>query len=282
MYKNNNITYRLEIQGRDLNIFTITDLTIDFDIERNYCGSTNTGNFTIYNLQKDTRNSIKKTPLTKEYTGDYNYRSLSLYAGYDNQLYPLFIGSVKECGSYRSGADFVTKISGWVGGEAMRYSHTNTAIKGDINILEQLSKDMSKYIDIGYISEKAKYILKSGSRGFTLEGKTWDLIIKYQKDLEIFIDNEKLYIYSKDEWNEKKVFINNQTGLLNTPIDYGVKIEVKTIGEPIINLKDRIEINVEEDTEYNGEYGVIGIKHNGTFANYGNKATWITTISMQK
>ena len=280
--KNNIINYILEIEGENNKIYTIKDLTVDFSIEKNYSGSANSCNFTIYNLTAEIRNSIKKTVLQRNYNSDNNYRILRFYAGYNYQLFPLFIGSVKECCSTRQNENIITNISGWIGVEGINNSFTNVSLVNQQNIIEYLLNDFKKYLDIGFISEKAKYILKDCKRGQTLSGKTWELLNQYKEDLQIFIDNEKIFIYSVDEWNNRTIIINKETGLLNIPIDYGITMEINTIGEPIVNLKDIVQLGVEEDKEYNGNYGILGIVHRGTISFRGARTNWITNLKLQK
>lgn len=280
MYKNNNINYILSIQGRNNTIFNFDNidkngLTINFNVDKTYTNETNTCNIDIYNLSKDTRNLLKKTVL------DTDYRQLILSVGYNGLIYPIFIGSVKECCSNRQENNFITSISAWDGGEAMKLSHSNISIRNNTDIFNQLAKDLNN-IKIGFISQEAKYKLREGSRGFVISGKTWELLKKYQNYLQIFINNEYLYIYTQEEWSNKIININKETGLLDTPVDYGGTMEIKTIGEPNIDLKDIVKLEVEEDAEYNGEYGVISINHNGNISSIGGTTNWQTNITLQK
>ena len=111
MIKNNNLNYRLEIQGKDNRIYIwdsrqtndkISALKVDYTIKKTYTNEANIGTITIYNLSESTRQAIKKTKL------EADIRYLNFAIGYDNQLYSIFTGSIKECSSERNGNNIIT------------------------------------------------------------------------------------------------------------------------------------------------------------------------------
>lgn len=286
MIKNNNLNYRLEVQGKDNKVYiwdsrkvndSVSCLKVEYNIKKTYTNESNIGTITVYNLSETTRQAIKKTKL------ETDIRFLSFAIGYDNQLYSIFIGSIKECSSERNGNNIITTIQGWDGGEAITRAETNITIDNTTDIYGTLLNDLKKYnITKGYISPKAQYKV-AGTRGIVLNGKTWELIKKYQNDLDIFINNQQLYIFTKEEHINLAYKINAETGLLNTPKDFGDGyIEVETIAEPTIDLKTIIDLESTTDPVYNGTYQVISIEQNGSICKIGDSQNWKSTFKLQK
>lgn len=286
MIKNNNLNYRLEIQGKDNRIYIwdsrqtndkISALKVDYTIKKTYTNEANIGTIIIYNLSESTRQAIKKTKL------EADIRYLNFAIGYDNQLYSIFTGSIKECSSERNGNNIITTIQGWDGGEAITRAETNITIDNTTDIYGTLFNDLKKYnITKGYISPKAQYKV-AGTRGIVLNGKTWQLIKKYQNELDIFINNQQLYIYAKGEYRSVAYKINAETGLLNTPRDFGTGyIEVETIAEPTIDLKTIVDLESTTDPFYNGTYQVISVEQNGSICKIGDSQNWKSTFKLQK
>jgi len=270
----NNLNYILEIEGSDKKVYIFDSLSngdgysafkIDYSIKKTYTNSSNIGSLTIYNLNQTTRQALKKTKLQTE------LRFLNFSIGYEKQLISIFTGTVKECSSERNGNNILTTIEGWDGGEAMIQAETNITIDNTTDIYGTLLNDLKKYkILKGYISPKAQYKV-AGTRGIVLNGKTWELIKKYQNDLIIFIDNQKLYIYTREERKKESFVINVETGLLNTPRDFGTGyIEVETIAKPTIQLFSAVDLEVMTDPTYNGLYKVVSIEQNGTICKIGS------------
>lgn len=279
------LNYRLEIQGSDKQVYIFDSiinnnnyscLKVDYNIRKTYTNASNICTITIYNLKEITRQFLKKTKLQT----DIRYLNFSI--GYESELVSIFSGTVKECSSERNGNNIITTIQGWDGGEAMVRCESNITIDNTTDIYGTLLNDLKAYnIKEGYISPKAQYKV-AGTRGIVLNGKTWGLVKKYQADLDIFIDNQKLYIYAKDEFKKLSFIINADTGLLNTPKDYGNGyIEVETIAEPTIELMSIVDLDSETDPSYNGTYKVISIEQTGTICKIGDNQNWTSIFKLQ-
>ena len=279
MYKKYNLDYILEIQGKDgtaykLDGTTDNSLAIEYSITKTYTSESNTSSITIYNLSQNIRNNIKKTKL------DRDTRGLSLSIGFNKKLSVIFAGTIKECSSNRSNENFKTEIIGWDGGEAMLYSETNITLINDINLYQRLAFDLIN-IRIGYITPKAAYRVNA-KRGQVLSGKTWNLLKEYQKDFQMFIDNQQLYILEENETLNYTYNITIENGPLNMPKDLGGTIELELIAEPSIKLKGIVNLELTEDKTYNGEYTIIKITQMGNISKIGGKNEWRTILELQK
>ena len=274
----NNLDYIIEVEGKNGKIYTIkglenNSLTIEYNTIKTYTTEANTLTLTIYNLSQDIRENLKKVKL------DRSVRGITLSIGYNGNLTVIFAGTIKECSSERVGSNFKTNIIGWDGGEAMLYSNTNVTITNDINLYNRLLNDL-KNIKIGYITPTAKYKLETAKRGQVLTGKTWELLKKYQGDYVMFIDNMRLYIMDKNEVLQLTYDITTKNGILNTPRDQGGTIELELIGEPNLRLNSIVNLILEDDKTWNGQYKIVKIENTGTISKIGGSNSWRTILTM--
>lgn len=86
--------------GSVLTGFVVSDLDIDFDIQRSRALSENTAQFTIYNAKKETREKVLKKGATVVFEAGYA----------DETPAELFAGNIVESNSIKKEVDWVTEI----------------------------------------------------------------------------------------------------------------------------------------------------------------------------
>lgn len=171
----------------------ISDLHIDFDIERSITFSENSASFVVYNAKNSTRNKVLKKG-----------NSIVFKAGYQDQgIGTLFIGNITEAQSRREGPDWITDIQA----SAIRSDKKpleNTTITTAYAPGALLSSVVAEIgVAIGLVvlgSENASIPLNNGwVFAGTVKGAL-DYCNKVLKDNDaaIFIDNNTIVIYKTD------------------------------------------------------------------------------------
>jgi len=90
--------------------FEITDLRINFKIEKSLIGYPNLGNIKIYNLSESSRNAIEEKGL-----------QVQLYAGHaDTSVLLLFSGDIINVVHLKTGPDWISEIFAHDGGNAWK------------------------------------------------------------------------------------------------------------------------------------------------------------------
>jgi hypothetical protein len=250
-----------------LNIQTINDttltiqlpFTVQFDITRNVLTSANVAQFRIYNLNANNRAQIRKN------INDFgDNRVVQILAGYGNNLSLMFEGNITQAWSAREGVDFITQIECFDGGFAFSNSMSNTTFPAQTEmttVAETLIGDLSSSgVKPGIIGSFPGQL----SRGNAYSGNTCQLLQQITGG-RFYIDNGKAYALSDNECIAGPVTtINAASGLLNTPIREQTIITFDMLFEPKMIVGQQITLDsVTADSNINGEYKVISLKHRG-------------------
>ncbi len=260
-------------------------LQLDFDVSRSIGGSLkNEANFKLYNLAETTMAGLVKDRFNIPILGSTpGFRFISLEAGYQKNLYPIFQGNLMEGFSYRSGVNMVTNLSSVCGAYGIFNSFINktygeNTLKQDVlnDLIEQLIKDGA--MEKGAISP----IDGEFTTGYTAMGNAFDILT--EQFGYVFVDLNKINLLKANDVINKllggKVFlIDSDTGLLGTPLRRETFLEVRMMFEPQIQLGQLVEIKSETDTRFNGQYKVYGVNHNGTIGGAVDKET-VTTLQL--
>ena len=237
-----------------------TPFSCDFNIMRSINGSANTGSFTIYNLNPDTRRLIYKDPFSIE------LRSIQFFAGYDNDgnenLPMLFNGFVKQAESYRQGADFLTVIEAFDGGYAMTEGQAQTTVNAGQKIQEVMTGLMKALpgIDGATVGDGYEDVTK---RGQTIFGNPVEHLRMVTRN-RFFIDKNHAYVLADDEILPGDIGkIDASTGLIGTPRKNKQTVEVELIFEPRVTICQALELESITFPEATGTYRVIEIEHQG-------------------
>lgn len=255
-----NRQYRLTVQKIDENdnptneaIVITNPITIRFSVNRTLFADINSLDVEIYNLAPDTYNQ-----LFYDYFSVYR-RTIILEAGYKGQeLSVIFIGDMWSCYTSRQGCDIVTKIHALVGLKSLQMQ-TDLTLGGISRnkVLTQAANDMMMDIEI-YSGEDTKF-----NRPVSLTGNSMGIIQKYSGN-HAFIDNGKILVLEdRDAIKGEVALINDKSGLLGVPKHEDALLTVDMIFEPRIVIGQIIEIQSRIMSEFDGQYKVYGIKHEG-------------------
>lgn len=271
--------YRLTVQTADENGVETNEaivleseqhhLTIKFAINRTLFADINSMDIDIYNLAPDTYNK-----LFYDYF-NVNRRTIILEAGYKGQeMSTIFIGDVWNCFTERQGSDIITRIHALVGLKSLQAQtditlHNITRDK----ILYKAADDMALDIEI-YSGEDTQF-----SRDVSLSGNSMGIIQQYS-DNNAFIDNNVIKVLNdKDAIKGNVVLINDEAGLLGVPKREDAILKVTMIFEPRIVIGQIIEIKSRIMPQFDGQYKVYGLKHEGTISD-SIAGTCTTTLEM--
>jgi hypothetical protein len=237
-------------------------LTMEFDINRDILSACNTSDIRMYNLAKNTRETIYHL----QNQGGF-FRQVQLQAGYRDTNNPMiFNGNCREAWSVREGNNWVTTISSFDGGYGVQNSDINSVFAANstdrdriIQLLNQIAGVsvgyVGQYPNINYtqdsVSGNVAQILRSQFTGF-------------------YIDNGIAYCLNDNECIPGSIpEISSRTGLLNTPrIENQLYVIVDMIFEPGIYMSELVQLKSKDfrgirPTQNNNIYKVIGIHHKG-------------------
>lgn len=258
-----NRTYLLRIAKAE-NSNEVVDIEMpfscDFDIMRSINGSANTGSFTLYNLNTETRNLIYKDPFSIE------KRSIQFFAGYDDgeeTILPLlFSGFIKQASSYRQSTEFLTVIEAYDGALAMTEGQAQTTVAAGQKVSELLTGIMKNLPGIEGVAIGAGYEDET-KRGQTLFGNPVDYLRTVTRN-RFFIDKNKAYVLADDEILPGDIGkVDATTGLIGTPRKSSKILDLELIFEPRVTICQALELESATWPETNGTYRVIEIAHRG-------------------
>lgn len=253
-------------------------LRIAFDGTKSTDRALNELNIQIYNLSREHRNKIIRDAKDKDPQKNKDRKKLTeaekkaqkaeekkdktaifkivLRAGYDH-LETIFTGDILEAYTERSGADFITHITGQDGLFDFRSAFTSKTVKGDA--VDAILHDM-KRTSKGKVSKR-----KENVRHKVLVGNSAKLISEQLFDDEVmFFDNDTLHILKDGEVvSDIAVDINSETGLLNAPTKADKMISARTLMNPAIRVGGLVNLTSIYAPHYNGVYRVETIKFTG-------------------
>ncbi len=95
-----NRTIELQVLSGNTELVSISDLHVEFDVNRTITLAENTGSFIIYNAKKSTRNEVLK---------EKNY--LIFKAGYEDEaIGTIFMGNIDRSISEQDGPNWITTV----------------------------------------------------------------------------------------------------------------------------------------------------------------------------
>lgn len=252
-----NRNYILLIEKKDSTTLKVTlPFTIEFDIHRNSLSSANVCSIRVYNLSPNNRSQIRKDQFD---FGDL--RTISLLAGYGDNLSLAFNGNINQAWSVREGNNMITQIESYDGGFAYVNAITNQSyISGtpQRSIIDSLANSLPG-VSVGAIGNFTGQI----SRGNSYVGATTDLL----RDISgggFFIDNGKAHCIKDDECLAGNIpLINSKSGLLGTPVKEQTYINFDVLFEPSLKVGQLIKLESETADHFNGTHKVLSLKHRG-------------------
>lgn len=198
--------------GPDGTGLVVSDLDIEFNIDRSNTISENTAEFIIYNAKESTRKEI----LRKENNIIFDY-------GYDDEssMGTLFVGNINTSKSRQEGADWITTIIS-ESSQSKDKPLTNNNISfsyAEDTLLSRPLQDIANRLGIAVFGlDNANINL---ANGFTFAGSTRGALKECQQrlkshDVALYIDNNTLVIYNIDNRSSRfsPVFLDYDSGLL--------------------------------------------------------------------
>jgi len=254
-------------------------ITCDFEINRQFWASSQTGTFTLYNLKEETRNLI--------YHDQYNTfqrANIQFHAGYGINKYLLFNGWVRKAYSKRPNKDYMTVIEAFDGAFAKSDSWTSftrpagMALKDVIFSLNNDFANTYKLASTPYIGTLPPQV---NLRSASYFGPT-DTILKsiLPSTLLSTIDLNQLKVISYSDQVESTFdIIDSSTGLLEPPTRTETFIEAKLLFNPALIMGQKVYLQSVGNSIFNGIYKVMGLVHNGTISTVvGGKRTTVVSL----
>lgn len=255
---NRNYSLRIETNTPGKFITIKPPFTIQFDIKRNLYAKANSASITIYNLNSNTRNEIRKD--RQHYD---KVKKIILDAGYGNNLSQILSAEITEAHSVRSGVDITTNISAFDGGFSFNNARTEKSFlsgtSGAIVTKDLVNSLVKTGTSPGHIGNIKGKLL----RGNTYSGNTCAILSEITGGA-FFIDNGKAHVLSNSEYFEGTTrSINSDSGLLGTPRRQESFLVFDMMFEPSLLIGQRLEITSSTVKEFDGIYKVGSIHHHG-------------------
>lgn len=234
--------------------FSSDNLYMKFNIEKTNTSDLNSGEITLYNLSKSTRENISKN------------QTVIVNAGYNNDIGAIFIGGVQNIRSYLESGDMVTNIEILDGKVIIskKVSKTYEAGTNNLKIINDLIKLSGLEANITAIG---KYFIYSN--GKTIYGDLINELSKIVKasNSKFYIKNNIITITLERSGKVVSNVINSETGLLETP----TKLDDDYQNVDLYSVKTLLNHNLDIDSivtikslSLNGSYRINKIIHSGS------------------
>ena len=238
---------------QDSNAIEVTDLRVQFSVEKNLRQEPNKCDITITNLAKITRAELQKKPLY-----------VRIDAGYDGELKRLFAGDLRFATSIQQGVDMHTKIQVADGDRAFKFARVNRSFKAGVTAkdgVKEIAKQMGlKFPENGY---EAKLLLKQYANGVSLSGRAETQMTNLLKPqgLGWSVQDGRLQILGPQGTRpDQALEISSNQGLIGSP-QFGDPPAKGKKSSPILKLKCLLYPEIVPG----GKIKVISEEVNGVF-----------------
>lgn len=239
----------------------ITDLRMQFRVEKTLSKEPNTCEVTVTNLSEKSRAQIQGKGL-----------KVILQAGYPGTIAQIFAGDARFAESTRSGADWLTKIQCGDGERAYQFARVNESFSSGAKVLDVLkSVAKSMFLDPGNLEEKANTLTAQFVNGYSMHGKASREVDKLlaQTDYTWSIQDGRFQLLKFGEATKESVVQldadNPPIGSLahGTPDKKGgpAVLKGKCLLQPSIKPGRRLSIKLGGTND--GVYKVIKVIHSG-------------------
>lgn len=258
-----NRIYRLAVTPVDLNgnikgdsVVVTSPITISFSVKRHPFAGQCTASIDVYNLSPSTR-----TKLFLDWYDFENIRQVTLEAGYENGKFDLiYKGRVRICTTKHVNTDNITHIEA-ISGLGVLDSMLHFTLNEGETLLDTAGRAIKEIpgVQVGAVS-LPDYSFK---RPVALIGNAISVLKTYTKD-NIAIDLDKVIVIEEDEVIDGDVrVIDDESGLLGAPERQQTSLVVNCVFEPRIKVGQGLEIKSRIAPEFDGQYKVWGVSHNG-------------------
>lgn len=242
----------VEINGRTIP----SDLTVEFNVNFSEEPDIDTGDLTIYNLSKQTVQSIKEGS------------TIRISAGYETTYGNIFYGQVLDVVTSWNGPDKITEITLGDTNEDYRKMRYGKSFSPGVTNDEVLAHLITRSgLSIGDLDTVKNPVYKNGLQ---VNGRIYDSIRKYARvsGSKFYIKNMRAYIRPHNKSNGVGFLLNKDTGLVDVPEPIETEIdEVVYNGYKITSLLNH-NIDVDnviriQSKTANGEFRVSSGTHEG-------------------
>ncbi|MDH4163332.1 MAG: hypothetical protein OEW15_11685 [Nitrospirota bacterium] len=241
----NNLQYRrhfsLIVTGTNIdgpNGLDLSALHCKFSVKRSSNMTPNCADIRVYNLDQNTALKIKK-----------QYTQVIIQGGYNSNFGVIFKGNIKQVIIGRESAtDTFIDLNCGDGDLAYNYAVVNTSIASGSSMADQLKQITAPMTSLqtalgGTQPEFQPTILP---RGKTLWGTSRDYLRTFaqQNDLTWSIQNEQVeFIRQQGYAPGEAVVLTSKTGMIGTPQQTNIGVNVVCLMNPLINPGRRIKID---------------------------------------
>lgn len=248
-------------------------LTCHFTVTRGILSDSNKCTIQVYNLAPTTRAKIFQDAFQ---INPSKWKFVKLEAGYGDDLTPIFMGRILQAYSSRKGGqtDIITEIQA----QALdmfdcQASYTFAAGTTYKEALQTMVSGSMPNVKIGNVGN-LDGVFQTPT---TFDGNTMENVSKLCGG-NAFVDNDQLNVLMSNEVIDVPVpVITQANGLLDTPNRRDANIEVKMLFEPSIIVGQLMEIQSGVQSDFNGQFKVMGFTHDCTIsgAEAGSRTTTV-------
>jgi hypothetical protein len=234
--------------------------TLEVNIVRNSMATSNNATFKIHNLSERTRALI----FQDRFQVNSSFKRISVEAGYNGELYQVFLGTIFEAHSRLAGPDILTEITSRDGFRDLTNTKTSRTFEAGItkNGIFDFIVSQFQFVKKGVFGGQDETF----QRPVTVDGNSYDIIKLFSRN-KVFVDNEKLSVLIDNEVLAGPVFfVNADSGLLETPQRADAYITITTLFEPQLQIGQTLKLESIIAPIYNGAYKVLGVSHQGVIS----------------
>jgi hypothetical protein len=229
----------------------VTDLKIEFDVEKTISGVPNAGTVRVYNLSAAHRQAVGK-----------EFDSVQLEAGYQGTGTGIILkGKIREVFHERDETDVITEVKVGDGDEAERKGYvaktypTGTKIKDIVEDIRQngmpgISRGELKGLDDLPATKRPLTLVSGTRRAMDQLGRSHNFYWSYQ--------NEALETIPADGFLDQRVVISARTGMIGVPTVTDNGISVQCLLDPAIRPNRLIEV-ISDVLDMNGKPGIYRV-----------------------
>jgi hypothetical protein len=239
---NSNFQYQrhfsLVVYGTNLNGLDLSALRCKFGVKRSSNMTPNCADIRIYNLDQNTALQIKQ-----------QYSKVIIQGGYDSNYGVIFKGNIKQVIIGRESAtDTFVDLNCGDGDLAYNYAIVNTSVAGGSSMLDQLHQITAPMASLGTAlgAQQPTFQPTVLPRGKTLWGGSKDYLrtLAQQNALTWSIQNGQVQFIPQQGYSPGiSVVLTSKTGMIGTPQQTNIGVNVVCLMNPLINPGSTIKID---------------------------------------
>lgn len=266
--------------GDGIDIDPVSELKIQFALEKHDGVQLNRGTIVIFNLSEKTRGALARPhhlnrPMAEPVI------TVILKAGYKGQEITMFAGDIVTATNERAGPDWRTVMKVFTGYNITNKSYTDESIGQKTNAKTVADRLISPLgIDVIYTDEAEKRLFGKSVSSFSSSGLSFrtvhNFLTRYGLAFTIEEDNSGL-VYVDDRARDPNTTrsrsntFSPETGLVGTPQITNVGVNIRSLLRPNIKLMQKFFVDSESITStlrggggrLSNEYHAINIGHFG-------------------